>query len=71
MKEKITKCCICGKEILGYGNNPDGAVWKTPDGEIVMPEFNENDRCCNECDNTFVIPGRMYRLALRKEKSNG
>ena len=33
------KCCICGKEIKGWGNNPEGAVWKTHDGKIEMPEF--------------------------------
>ena len=57
------KCCICGKEIEGWGNNPEGAVWKTHDGKIEMPEFNEDDRCCDECNGAFVIPGRMYRMA--------
>ena len=30
------KCCICGKEIPegSFGNNPEGAVWKTHDGKI-------------------------------------
>lgn len=57
------KCCICGVEINGYGNNPDGAVWKTPTGEIELPEFNADDRCCDECNSKFVIPGRLYRLS--------
>ena len=30
------KCCICGKEIEGFGNNPDGAMWRDPDtNELV------------------------------------
>ena len=60
------KCCICHKEIKGWGNNPDGAVWKTHDGKIEMPEFKAEDRCCDECNGAFVIPGRMYRMAKAK-----
>ena len=68
-EELITmKCCICHKEIKGFGNNPEGAVWKTHDGKIEMPEFKAEDRCCDECNGAFVIPGRMYRMA--KAKSN-
>ena len=59
-------CCICGCKIKGYGNNPDGAAWKDLDGNIVEPEFDLNDRCCDECDNHFVIPGRIYRLYKNK-----
>lgn len=62
-------CCICGKPLEGFGNNPDGAVWKTPDGEIQFPEFEANDRCCDVCDGKYVIPGRLYRLALMKEET--
>ena len=60
------KCCICHKEIEGFGNNPEGAVWKTHDGKIEMPEFKAEDRCCDECNGAFVIPGRMYRMAKAK-----
>ena len=61
-------CCICHKEIPegSFGHNPEGAVWKTHDGKIEMPEFNEDDRCCDECNGAFVIPGRMYRMAKAK-----
>ena len=54
-------CCICGQVFEGFGNNPDGAVWRDGD-KIVMSEFDEDERCCNDCDNLFVIPGRLYRL---------
>ena len=56
------KCCICGIEINGYGNNPQGAVWKTPEGEIFEAEFDADARCCDECNTRFVIPGRIYRM---------
>ena len=64
------KCCICNQEIDGYGNNPNGAVWR--DGsKIVEPQFNENERCCDACDQLFVTPGRLYRLMKMKGvKSN-
>ncbi len=74
MKNKKLFCCICGKEIKkegcpGYfGNNPEGAAWKTPDGEIVEPTFKEDDRCCDECDNRYVIPGRIYRYKQMMKK---
>ena len=56
------KCCICEKEIIGYGNNPDGAMWKNRLGEIEELEFGAEDRCCDECNNRYVIPGRLYRI---------
>ena len=55
-------CCICGKLATGYGNNPDGAVWKDGNDELHFPTFNEDDRCCDECNWNFVIPGRLYNL---------
>ena len=66
MKETKT-CCICGKEIKGWGNNPEGAAWKTYDGEIELPEFGPFDRCCDECNAQYVVPGRIYRMGLEKE----
>jgi hypothetical protein len=53
------KCCICGKEIEGYGNNPDGAAWLNPDGSVERPKFSEGERCCDDCNWKFVIPGRV------------
>ena len=65
-ENKKIVCCICGKEIEGYGNNPEGAVWKNELGEIIFPEFDVEERCCDECDERYVIPGRMYRMAKFK-----
>lgn len=42
------KCCICGGEFYGYGNNP-------------APIGNVNERCCNHCDMAKVIPARLSR----------
>ena len=52
--KKIIKCCICGKEINGYGNNP----WPVDD--------NENARCCDDCNTTKVIPARIIGLKNNK-----
>lgn len=50
------RCCLC--EVLlypwypgaaGYGHNPD------PLGE-------EGDRCCDNCNDTRVIPARLAKL---------
>lgn len=62
MSNDIKQCCICGKTFKGYGNNPDGARWKNENGEVVKPQFSLEDRCCDECDNKYVIPGRMFTL---------
>jgi hypothetical protein len=62
------RCCICACELEGYGNNPDGAVWKTEDGEIVEAEFGADDRCCDMCDQMYVIPGRIYRLQKARQE---
>lgn len=47
MKEKF-KCCICGKEVEGFGNNPE-------------PVKHEG-RCCDVCNVTFVIPARVNMM---------
>lgn len=44
------KCCFCGVEIDGYGNNPY-PVDKTEDA-----------RCCDDCNATVVIPARLAEL---------
>lgn len=42
------KCCLCGKEFEGYGNNP----WPIA----------EEGECCDECNNTKVIWARLVEL---------
>jgi len=40
-------CCICGKEYTGYGNNA---------------EPYKQGRCCDDCNEKFVIPDRINRM---------
>ena len=48
----IKKCCLCGIEFYGYGNNP-----------YPLCDVNDCDgRCCNECDNKYVIPSRIIMV---------
>lgn len=50
------KCCICGKTIKGFGNNP-------------YPLCADNDfdsRCCDECDSKYVIPVRILKMRVAK-----
>lgn len=44
----MKKCCICGKQFNGWGNNP-------------YP-VKESGKCCDECNSTQVIPARLKRL---------
>ena len=41
-------CCLCDKEVEGYGNDPR-----------PLPMKDENDECCDECNLAKVIPARM------------
>lgn len=43
-------CSICGKEFEGFGNNP----YPVTKGE--------DDRCCDECNDKYVIPARITAL---------
>lgn len=54
MAKKVKRCCICGAvfEDWDFGNNPDPISF----GE-------EDERCCNDCNEKFVVPLRWYRLA--------
>jgi len=64
------KCCICGCEVEGFGNNPNGACWLNERGDVVEAEFDADCRCCDECNTRYVIPGRIYKLnkARRRDK---
>lgn len=63
----MVRCCICGKLLDGeYGNNPQGAVWKDENGNIVEAEFDEGCRCCDDCNSKYVIPGRLYKMSKSK-----
>ena len=39
------KCCICGEELKGFGNNANPI---------------KDGICCDKCNYNFVIPGRIY-----------
>lgn len=53
-------CCICHKELPegSWGNNPSGAV----DENKKLIQWSETDRCCDECNHKYVLPGRMFRF---------
>ena len=43
-------CCICHKDVSGYGNNPE-------------PVNNDDDEeCCDDCNGMYVVPARMLQL---------
>lgn len=55
MTDKLI-CCLCGKECEDkYGNNPE-----------PLMENNDNNRCCNECNDSKVIPARIANMAVGK-----
>ena len=41
----MKKCCICGKEFEGWGNNP----WPVKSEGL----------CCDDCNMEHVIPARI------------
>lgn len=52
------KCCICGKEIRGYGNNPYPVV--KDEGKV----------CCDHCNQTVVIPARIAEIFNRSHETH-
>ena len=50
----LKKCCICGKEFVGWGNNP------------YPVNKDEDARCCDDCNSAFVIPARIAELSKNK-----
>jgi hypothetical protein len=42
-KEKT--CCLCGVTYTAYGNNPE-------------PFGKGEDRCCDDCNDFYVVPAR-------------
>ena len=50
-------CCLCGKSVHGaWGNNP----WPLSD--------DANDRCCDACNATKVIPARLGIIADNRKR---
>ena len=49
-------CCLCGKKVTGsFGNNP----W---------PLSNDiNERCCDACNMTKIIPARLGIIQANRE----
>ena len=43
-KTAVKKCVICGRIINGYGNNAEPI---------------KKGRCCNRCNEMYVIPKRL------------
>lgn len=58
------KCCVCGKELKGYGNDPRGAL----DENDNLIEWKDEDRCCDECNMSRVIPGRINLMMRNRGK---
>lgn len=55
-KSEKNICCICGREIEGYGYNP-------------YP-VREEGQCCRRCNYEVVVPER-YRRHLEYQKTKG
>lgn len=55
MSDREYECCICHCKFHGWGNNP----WPVKDGE--------NDRCCDICNESKVIPARLAMMYNSKE----
>ena len=47
------KCCVCGKEIKGYGNSPSPL---------------NGSKCCDECNLNVVVPLRIFLRGLEKQE---
>ena len=56
------KCNLCGSMI-----EPDGFGWDR--GHNPWPlRMNEDDRCCQTCNDTVVVPTRIRMLSAKKKR---
>lgn len=56
MNKNEFTCSLCGAKCKGFGNNPE-------------PLAKYEKRCCDDCNNRFVIPARMCSISINgKEK---
>lgn len=53
------KCCICGNEIEGYGNNP----------YPVCDKEDQTSRCCDDCNNLVIIARIVQSKYPENDKS--
>ena len=54
-KNKKNVCCICGEEYSGFGNN-------------ARPL--REGRCCDCCNQMYVIPYRFMQMLADKKKNS-
>ena len=59
--KKIQRCVICKESIIP---DPDG--WNG--GHNPSP-VREKGRCCGECNDTIVIPRRLYEAGFLRERT--
>ena len=52
-KELRHKCCICGRQFTGKGNNP------------APVEHHVGEVCCDECNANVVVPLRLFLNQIR------
>ena len=52
-KRATHKCCICGCQFSGDGNNP------------VPVKHNDGEVCCDKCNTNIVIPIRLFLRQMR------
>ena len=59
-----TKCCICGDEFTGWGNNPEPVIGtiNMHSGEEILDDNGEPLSCCDGCNSSKVIPARMQEM---------
>lgn len=56
-------CCLCEQPIKVDSNGWDGGHNPEPLRPITgYPDAGEEARCCEDCNNTKVIPARMKSL---------
>jgi|18_taG_2_1085343.scaffolds.fasta_scaffold126129_2 hypothetical protein len=57
-------CCICKEKCYGWGNNPEPIIQTVniKTGKEILGANGESLECCDECNNTKVIPERIRTI---------
>ena len=61
---KITKCCICNGKIDKH-YTPEGEMYWDKGHNPAPVKTGEDDRCCDKCDETVVMPVRLGEVMDR------
>jgi hypothetical protein len=63
--QEETTCCICASKFIGLGNNPYPYTVNATRENPKQPALGYG-RCCDPCDETYVLHARLDNVLMEK-----